>query len=135
MTYLLDTNTCIYYLTGKYPEVRTRLLAHRPVEIGVPAIVQAELLYGAQKSAKQEANLIAIGEFLAPFRIVAFDEEATSHYAELRAALEREGTPIGPNDMVIAATALSTKTTLVTHNTSEFSRVDGLGLEDWTVVS
>lgn len=96
-------------------------------------MVKAELLFGALKSARREHNLEAIERFLQPFSVAPFgDPEATS-YAEIRAELEREGTPIGANDLVIAATARARGVTLVTNNIREFSRVRGLLSADWTV--
>ncbi len=97
-------------------------------------MVQAELLLGAAKSNRPEATRYAIRAFLAPLEIVPFDSEAAAQYAEVRAQLEMAGTPIGPNDLVIAATVLSRGGTLVTSNIKEFQRVSGLRTEDWTVV-
>ena len=132
MTYLLDTNTCIDYLKGVSPAVRRHVLAMRPTEIGVPALVKAELLYGAYKSDRLEENLRVLRQFLQPFSLVGFGSIEADHYADIRAGLERLGTPIGPNDLVISATARACECTLVTHNTSEFGRVPGLAVEDWT---
>jgi tRNA(fMet)-specific endonuclease VapC len=133
VTYLLDTNTCIDYLKGVFPAVRRHVLALRPAEIGIPAIVRAELLYGAYKSERLEKNLLALRQFLQPFSLAGFGAAEADHYADIRTKLGRVGTPIGPNDLVIAATARAHKCTLVTHNTSEFGRVPGLAVEDWTV--
>ena len=133
MTYLLDTNACIYYLTGSFPALRRHILARRPTEIGIPAIVRAELLYGAYKSERREKNVRVLRQFLQPISLVGFGSAEADHYADIRAVLEREGTPIGPNDLVIAATARACECTLVTHNTSEFGRVPDLAVEDWTV--
>lgn len=132
MNFFLDTNTCIYFLTGKHPEIRHRLKATPPENVRVPSLVQAELLLGAQKSTKAEATKSAIREFLTPYEIVAFDQSAAAHYAEIRAHLERKGTPIGPNDLVIAATVLCRGGCLITSNVKEFRRVPGLRVEDWT---
>lgn len=131
MTYCLDTNTCIYYLTGRDPAVKERLLAHSPREILIPSIVEAELLYGAQRSLRRDHTTSAVREFLLPFSIAAFGSAAAQVYARIRTDLERIGQPIGPNDLIIAAIAIATETTLVTHNMAEFSRVAGLSLEDW----
>ena len=132
MTYCLDTNTCIYYLTGRKPAVKQRLLAHSPGEILIPAIVEAELLYGAERSRRRDQNTSAVREFLLPFSRAAFGSAAAQVYARIRTDLERIGLPIGPNDLIIAAIAIATETTLVTHNVAEFSRVEELSLEDWT---
>ncbi len=82
-------------------------------------------------SLRPRENRIAVEKFLAPLRLIPFAGEASEHWAEIRAALQSSGTPIGANDMVIAATVRATACTLVTRNTSEFSRVPGLAVEIW----
>jgi tRNA(fMet)-specific endonuclease VapC len=94
-------------------------------------VVKAELVYGARKSQRQARNLRVLQSFFAPFRSVAFDDACSREYGILRAELEREGKPIGPYDMMVAASALAYDLILVTHNTDEFSRVTGLKWEDW----
>lgn len=101
--------------------------------IVIPAMTKAELLYGAEKSQRKEQNLEMINEFLMPFRIQGFNNDETSRYATIRAKLEKKGTPIGPNDMIIASIVLANNGVLITRNTKEFSRIDGLKIEDWTV--
>jgi tRNA(fMet)-specific endonuclease VapC len=133
--YCLDKNICIYYLTGRRPRVKERLLEHSPREILIPAIVRAALLYGAERSLRRDHNLNAVREFLLPFDTAAFGGEAAEAYARIRARLDRGGRPIGPNDLIIAATARATETTLVTNNVYEFSRIEELTLEDWSVAS
>jgi len=130
--FYLDTNTCIYFLNGEFPVLRETLLSHRPAEIGIPSLVKAELLFGALKSRRRKANLEALREFLQPFSVAGFGDVEAEHYAQIRAAVEHNGTPIGPNDLVIAATVRSQDGILVTRNTSEFSRVSGLSIADWT---
>lgn len=132
MTYLLDTNTCIYYLKGSFPAVRRHILALRPIEIGIPSLVRAELLYGAYRSRRQDENVRVLRQFIQPFSLVGFGTAEADHYAGIRSALEDAGTPIGPNDLIIAATARANECTLVTHNIREFGRVPGLKIEDWT---
>lgn len=100
-------------------------------EVAISAITEAELLYGAHKSQRREHNLAAIVDFSAQMDVLAFDSEVTDAYAQLRALLERQGTPIGPLDLMIAATALAYAVPLVTNNTREFQRVPRLQLEDW----
>lgn len=131
MIYLLDTNTCIRYLNGESESVRQRLASLSASEVFLCSMVKAELLFGAAKSRLPEKTRTALGWFFAPFGSLPFDDAAASIYATIRAGLEREGTPIGPNDLVIAATALANGATLVTHNTREFGRVSGLACEDW----
>jgi tRNA(fMet)-specific endonuclease VapC len=95
-------------------------------------IVKAELLFGARKSAKPERNLAALATFFTPFRCLPFDDAAADAYGLVRAELEQRGTPIGPNDLLIASIALSCGLRLVTSNAREFARVPGLAIEDWS---
>ena len=129
--FFLDTNTCIYFIKGVYPSVRDQLLSYRPAEIRIPAPVRAELLYGARRSNQRGENERRIAAFLHPFATVSFDATAADHYADIRAKVEAQGTPIGPNDLIIAAIVRAHEGTLVTHNTREFSRVSGLSIVDW----
>ena len=132
MIYYLDTNMCIYFLVGKYPALLTRVMSLSPNDIKIPAIVKAELLHGAEKSARRDENMQKISAFLLPFEIVSFDGAGAVHYGKIKTALERKGIPIGPNNLIIAATALANNAVLVTNNTNEFNRVDGLQIENWT---
>jgi tRNA(fMet)-specific endonuclease VapC len=130
--YFLDTNICIYFLKGIYPNLRDRILHNNPESIRIPSITKAELLYGAKKSRQKESNIARINEFLLPFQVEPFSDRHTPVYASIRSNLEKAGNPIGPNDIIIASIVLSNDGTLITHNTKEFSRVDGLKIEDWT---
>jgi tRNA(fMet)-specific endonuclease VapC len=131
VSYLLDTNTCIRYLNGESEQVRRRLASVSSESVFLCSMVKAELLFGAAKSRSPDRARAALQVFFAPFRSLPFDDAAAAAYAMIRAGLEREGTPIGPNDLVIAATALASRAILVTHNTREFGRVSGLEWEDW----
>lgn len=131
MTYLLDTNTCIRFLNPRHSAVPARLAAVKREEVTICQIVKAELYYGAYKSARREANPVLLAKFFSQFVSLPFDDAAAEAYGRLRAELTRRGTPIGPNDLMIAAIALAHDLMLVTHNTAEFSRVPGLHLEDW----
>ena len=131
--YLLDTNICIYALKGLHPPIRERMESLEPSDLRIPSIVVAELLTGAQKSRHRERTIEIVHRFLAPFHVVAFDGSAAGHYGRIRAGLEASGTSIGPDDLIVAATALAVQGTLVTHNAREFSRVPGLHCEDWTL--
>jgi tRNA(fMet)-specific endonuclease VapC len=132
MKYYLDTNTCIYFLKGMNENIRKKMLEKHPDEIRICSIVQAELLYGAEKSIKREENLKNLKEFLFPFDIVAFGEKETNSYSKIRADLEKEGIMIGPNDLIIAATVLENDGILITNNVREFERVKKLRIENWT---
>jgi tRNA(fMet)-specific endonuclease VapC len=129
--FLLDTNTCIRFLHGRSPEVRNRLRQHSPAQLKLCSVVKAELLYGAAKSNHPERNRTFMEDFFAGFESYPFDDQAGLTYASIRRDLAREGKLIGPNDLLIAAIAISRSATLVTHNTREFSRVSGLRIEDW----
>lgn len=130
--FLLDSNICIYALKGRYPALKSRLGAHAPTDMGIPSIVKAELLLGAEKSQSRDKTLGILEAFLAPFAILPFGDSESIHYARIRAQTEAEGRPIGPNDLLIAATAMAVGGVLITHNLREFSAVRGLVVEDWT---
>lgn len=129
---ILDSNTISYYFRGD-PLVVPRLQALRPIELGVPAIVEYELRYGLMRLPQQAAapRLAALGQLLQPMQMLPFDSECATHAARIRAALEAAGTPIGPHDTLIAATALRHQAMLVTRNVREFSRVPGLQWLNW----
>jgi len=136
MNYMLDTNTCIYLMTDRHPERQSRILARleklAPGEnLVLSSIVAFELSYGAQKGRWRKANLALLEEFFLDFIIATFDEKAAHAGGEIRAALEKKGTPIGPMDTLIAAHAVSLGLPLVTHNIGEFSRVPRLKVENW----
>ncbi|MDR0592415.1 MAG: type II toxin-antitoxin system VapC family toxin [Bifidobacteriaceae bacterium] len=131
-TYFLDTDICVNYLRARSPSLRDRVLAARRGQIAVPAMVQAELEFGAHRSARQRENLAHVARFLAMLTVVPFDAAAARHHGAIRAELARAGLPIGPNELVIAATVMAAGGVLVTHNTAEFQRVPGLSIQDWT---
>lgn len=131
MSFLLDTNTCIQYLNGRSPNVKQRLEKTPPQEIVVCSVVKAELFFGAMKSTNPARSLAKQKKFLNRFDSLPFDDHSAEIYGQIRAQLETQGTPIGPTDLLIAAIAIANQTTLVTHNTREFSRVAGLNIEDW----
>ena len=129
---ILDSNTISYYFRGD-PVVVPRLQALSPADIGVPAIVEYELRYGLLRLPSEVAapRLAALAALLRPMQILPFDSECASHAARIRVELENVGTPIGPHDTLIAATAIRHQATLVTRNAREFSRVQGLQLLNW----
>jgi tRNA(fMet)-specific endonuclease VapC len=133
VTYLLDTNACIQYLVRRSSSVAAHMAAMPRQEICLCDVVKAELYYGAYKSSRRNENLALFEEFFREFICLPFDGEAAKIYGQIRAELERRGTPIGAYDLQIAAIALTHNLTLVTHNTREFSRVDGLQWEDWEI--
>ena len=131
MKYLLDTNACVDYLSGRYPTVVTRLQRSGPSDLGLSTVVVAELRYGADRSARAKENHARIDVLLAEIPPVEFDLDSAAAYGRLRTRLEAKGTPIGPNDMLIAAQALARDLVLVTDNVREFRRVRGLKVENW----
>lgn len=131
MTHLLDTNICIYLIKRKPAEVFQRFRQQAPGTVGVSSVTAGELWYGVFKSQSVTRNRAALEQFLLPLVIAEFTAEACLVYGEVRAALERVGTPIGPLDTMIAAHALQLGATLVTNNLREFERVPGLRTENW----
>lgn len=131
MRFLLDTNICIYIIKQKPPEVLQRFNNYQIGDIGVSAITVAELEFGVQKSQFRTRNQQALTQFLLPLQIVDFDRSAAVVYGDLRATLEKKGTPIGSLDTLIAAHALSLQVTLITNNQKEFSRIPNLQLDNW----
>lgn len=131
MRYLLDTNVCIAFLNGRDPRVKAKLLAQDPAAVRLCSVVKAELFFGARNSAHVERNLARVSEFCAPFESVPFDDAAAHQYGVVRTQLRRLGTPIGANDLMIAAIALAHDLTLATRNQDEFQRVAGLRIDSW----
>ncbi|HNV47337.1 MAG TPA: type II toxin-antitoxin system VapC family toxin [Spirochaetota bacterium] len=131
MKYILDTNICVYALKNMFPSIAAHLKSVRPSDVAIPTIVEAELLLGAYKSSAREATIRAVSLFLEPITRIPFGEREAQCYADIRAGLEKRGVPIGPNDYIVAASAVAHRATLVTHNTGEFSRVPGLVICDW----
>ena len=131
MRYMLDTNICIYAIKHRPPQVLERLKEHEPSEICISAITYAELVHGVEKSAAVEKNRLALTLLLSNIEIIDFDSNAADEYGNIRAALEKAGTPIGPLDMMIAGHARSLSYTVVTNNVREFERVSGLRIENW----
>jgi tRNA(fMet)-specific endonuclease VapC len=133
--YYLDTNICSYSLNRKsryHDQVKAHLDECAPGELRIPIIVKAEMLFGMEKGDMQAPRRAVHERFFRDHPLVNLDDAALLHYARTRATLERAGTLIGPNDLFIAAIVLAHNGILVTHNTKEFSRIEGLKLEDWT---
>ena len=131
MKYYLDTNICIYFLKGLFPELPKKMLSMSPDDIKIPSIVEAELLYGAVKSMKSEENRENVKRFLLPFENIPFEDKAAACYSVIRNSLESTGNIIGPNNLIIAATVLANEGILITNNEKEFKRVAGLKVENW----
>lgn len=131
MKYMLDTNICIFIIKHKPESVIKRFMELEPNDICISSITYAELVHGVEKSQAVEKNRIALTVLLSEIEIIPFDSTAAQVYGLIKADLQKKGTPIGPLDTLIAAHAKSLGLTLVTNNTREFARVDGLELEDW----
>jgi len=129
--FLLDTNACIRYLNARSEVLRRRIDEAGDDQIAVCSVVKAELAFGAAKCKAPDRVLALQQMFTARFVSMPFDDSAAVAYATIRADLESRGLPIGANDLMIAAIALANRLTLVTQNTDEFSRVNGLGVVDW----
>lgn len=128
---MLDTNICIYIIKNKPQSVKKKFQEFNIGQLCISTITVSELIYGAYKSQFVEKNLKAIESFLIPFEIVDYDYMASVEYGKIRANLERRGSIIGNMDMQIAGHALALDTILVTNNTKEFERVEGLTLDNW----
>lgn len=132
MTYLVDTNIIIFLCNSKSAKLEAKFKAFLPEEFSVSSITVAELIYGVFKSMRQKQNLEAVIKILSPFTVLDFDSRDAWEYGRIRAELEAKGQIIGCNDLLIAAQASRRGYIVVTNNTSEYSRIQGLRVEDWT---
>ena len=131
--YLLDSNICIYFMKNTYPHLTKRILSQDTSNFMISSITVFELEYGAEKSNWGEKNRQKLSLFLAPFNIIPFTVDDAVIAGRIRGYLEKQGTPIGPYDIQLAAQAFTRNVTLITHNAGEFSRVPNLKVEDWIV--
>ena len=131
MSYLLDTNICIYIIKKKPTTVVNKLSSLPINNVGISSVTLSELYYGVDKSSRPDQNELALWEFLSILTIYSYGERAAREYGSIRSRLERHGKTIGPMDMLIAAHALSLGLVLVTNNEKEFRRVEGLRIENW----
>ena len=130
--YLLDTNACIAWLRNDDPITQRIVLAGKG-HIWLCAPVKAELWFGACKGQRVEEKQARLHQFFANLPSLPFDDNAAEHFGDIRAALARQGKPIGPYDLQIAAIARAHGLVVITHNTREFTRIPGLMVEDWQV--
>ena len=131
MEFMLDTNTCVYIIKRKPPDIIERFKRTEISQIGISSITLSELVYGVAKSSRPEQNQIALTQFVAPLEILPYGDDAAQYYGDLRVYLEKQGTPVGSLDMLIAAHALSIACTLVTNNEKEFIRIPELKIDNW----
>ena len=130
LVYMLDTNVCIYVIKNRPPELRPKFNALKD-QLCISSITLGELSYGAEKSDRRDESLAGIDRFLTRLEVLPFGEKAAVHYGQIRAELERAGTPCGLHDMQIGAHARSEGLIVVTNNTREFSRMPGTRAENW----
>lgn len=130
LKYMLDTNIVIYVIKRRPIEALKTFNLHAG-QMCISAITLSELLHGAEKSARPEHNLRQVEDFVSRLEVLSYDAKAAQHYGEIRADLERKGTPIGVNDLHIAGHARSEGLTLVTNNLKEFERITALRLDNW----
>ena len=132
MKYLLDTNACIRFLRSPIASpIAQRLLTYRSSEVGICSIVRLELMFGAWRSKQSVVNVPQVMAFCDGLPSLPLDDKVADVAARIRALLATSGCSIGPYDVLIAATALVNGVVLVTHNVSEFQRVQGLSIQDW----
>lgn len=131
MTYMLDTNICIYAIKNKPEQVLEKLKQNLSNGICISAITLAELQHGVEKSMNPEKNSMALLQFLSILDILPFDDLAAVEYGKICAYLQKRGTPIGTMDMLIAAHAKTENLIIVTNNVREFERVPNLKIENW----
>jgi len=130
MRYVLDTNTLIYFFKG-LGDVSKHMLEQSPSELAIPTVVLFELEVGIAKSTSPDKRKSHLQEITALVNVLPFGIAESRSAAQIRVELEKQGLPIGPYDVLIAATALANNTILITHNQKEFGRIEGLKIEDW----
>ena len=130
LRYLLDTNICIYVIKRR-PVLALDRFNENAAHLAISTITLAELLHGAEKSSQPQRTLAVVEDFCSRLDVLDYGAKAAQHYGQIRASLEQRGTPIGVNDLHIAAHARSEGLTLVSNNLREFERVDGLLYENW----
>ncbi len=130
LRYLLDTNICIYVIKRR-PDLILDRFNENAAHLAISSITLAELLLGAEKSSQPQRTLAVVEDFCSRLDVLDYGAKAAQHYGQIRASLEQRGTPIGVNDLHIAAHARSEGLTLVSNNLREFERVDGLLYENW----
>jgi tRNA(fMet)-specific endonuclease VapC len=133
--YMLDTDTCSFIMKRSNDAVLKRLQQVPVGDVCISVITKSELLFGVERSPRRQQNEVALNAFLRYVEVLDFPDEASLHYAKIRADLKTLGTMIGANDLFIAAHARSLGLMLVTNNTREFGRVRDLAIENWTLAA
>lgn len=132
MKYMLDTNICIFIMKESSEILKRKFSRISEDAVCISSITFAELMHGIEKSVRKANNMRVLFAFLRNIPIISFDSSAAAMYGKVMASLESKGCKIGPIDTLIAGHALSENLTVVTNNTREFERVEGLKVEDWT---
>jgi tRNA(fMet)-specific endonuclease VapC len=130
LRYMLDTNICIYVIKNRPEGLRERF-NRLSDQLCISAVTLAEIIYGAEKSARPIENIAVVDQFAARLDVLPFGERAATHYGQIRADLERAGHPVGLHDMMIGGHARSEGLTLVSNNLREFQRIEGLRVDNW----
>ena len=128
---MLDSDVCINCMHGKNKYAFNKITSFTSANFKIPAIVLAELWFGVEHSSSRDANACVLEVFLHDFAIAPFDESCAKAYSKIRQELSSQGMLIGPNDMLIAATAIANDATLISNNVREFSRIKALKVESW----
>lgn len=129
--YLLETDTCSYVIRNRPAGIRARMNSVPLDEQAISSVTYAELMYGVARSSKPAANLAIVAAFVTHVAVLAWDANAAEHYADIRAQLEKAGSPIGAMDLMIAAHARSLDAAVVTNDVRHFGKVRGLAVENW----
>ena len=130
LQYMLDTSICIYIIKN-YPRGLAERFNQLAEQVCVSSITLAELYYGAEKSARVLENIQEVEEFISRLDVLAFSAKAAKHYGQIRADLERAGTPVGPHDLLVGGHARAEGLIVVTKNLREFVRMPGVRVENW----
>lgn len=130
--FLLDTNICIYTIKQTSSKLLDKIQQEADRGIFISTLTIAELEYGIANSQYPEKNRLALMKFLTPFELLAYDEHDAISYGAIRKDLKQKGLLIGPMDLLLASQAISKKLILVTNNSRELSRVQGLQIQDWS---
>ena len=131
MIYMFDTDTVSFFMKDNPKEIRKKVAKHNKDDFCISAITCAELMFGLKKNYSEKLDFW-LNEVLDRFRVISFDDASSIIYGEIRATLEKSGNPLDNMDMLIAASALAAKATLVSNNVKHFSRIKGLKIEDWS---
>ena len=135
MKYLLDTDICVFLISGREPNVRLRMQDIPAADVAISAVTKGEMYSGAARSQQSARTLARQFDFFSRYVSLPFDDAAAQEYGQIDGLLKSRGMSIGALDTQIAAIALTHNLTLVSHNTRHFNRIPALAIEDWTIAS